>query len=323
MLNRSSFARLSASAPSVRTSTVPSSSSSQTGRVGFRFVARDEFGQRVPHAIRAVAQEFVGLERIVGEQFAGRVKRAQFFGFELCDFIPPCDSRLRSLIFQNAVEIRRERGTTGEGADDGGERPRIEEDVGGGENLWLRSESIAAFCRGNAADGIGIGAAAEALKQGERFLPTLLALALVVELRRMHDIDLGVLARAETVHAPEALRHAVEGREIAHEMVGADIDADFARARADEIDGAFRRSASVDESSSGGRKRRNAGLLTSSSRSFPRIVPVRRSTFPFVSFPSSFSSANAICSTSFTPFAKTSTARPLSLCRRASSMIRA
>ena len=65
-----------------------------------------------------------------------------------------------------------------------------------------------------------------------------LELFLLVKIRWVDDIDLGVVAVAETIDAAEALGHALERRQVADQVIRRDINSDLARARADQIDGA-------------------------------------------------------------------------------------
>ena len=57
----------------------------------------------------------------------------------------------------------------------------------------------------------------------------------------MEDVDFAVVAPPEPVYAAESLGHAVESGQIAYEMVGRNINADFAGAGADEVDRLLRR----------------------------------------------------------------------------------
>ena len=50
-------------------------------------------------------------------------------------------------------------------------------------------------------------------------------------------MDFGIGTVAETVHAAKTLGHALEGGKVANEMIGGDVDADFARGSTNEIHG--------------------------------------------------------------------------------------
>src|SRR5206468_278834 len=71
--------------------------------------------------------------------------------------------------------------------------------------------------------------------QGKRLLQPRFIRVLLVERRRVDDVDLGVVAIAETIHPAEPLRHTLESREVANEMIGRDIHPDLAGTGADEI----------------------------------------------------------------------------------------
>src|SRR5439155_15214428 len=129
-------------------------------------------------------------------------------------------------------------------AADSGQRPSVEEDISDGEDRRCWSEG------GDAGQGVELverrraGVAVQLLQKFKCLLPSPVewlylesaVLVLLAKLLRADDVDARVVAVPESIYAAEALGHSFERGEVADHVIGRDVHANFAGARADEVD---------------------------------------------------------------------------------------